>query len=310
MLAQHIVSVRNCFFFLILMALSGLACGNERAIPPWISFIEDPDKYFGSDQVPDGFKLMDPSKMKDTQIKEILTFWYSKQECDGFGFKLYRDEKLNGRKRSRDDSDADTDSDADPDDRTPSRPRTKQSGSKGKGKGKGKGKMVEKPEERWTDHIVPDSRRSKRRALRSSEDEESGEVFDFTSVDQMESSEEEDSSQPQQPKAGPSKRKMRPVSKQQKLVLAKELTGKSTMRPLSKQSDRGLDTGKMVSTGKNGYLFQVGDQQEPEMMREGKAMKSTLAQKLQEPPKKKARFSIDIPAHPQSTGKWSILFPS
>jgi hypothetical protein len=157
-----------------------------------MSFIEDPDKYFGSNQVPDGFKLLDPSKMKDSQIKEILTFWNSKQESDGVGFNFYRDQNLKGKKRSRDNSDSDSDGDVDSDAKTPRHPRTRQS----RRKDKGKGKMVDKPEERWTDHIVPDSRWCKRRAVRSSEDEELGEVFDFTSVDGMESSEEEALPQP------------------------------------------------------------------------------------------------------------------
>ena len=181
--------------------LSGQACGSERAFPPWMAFIEDPDKYFGSDQVPDGFKLLDPSKMKDPQIKEILTFWYSQQESNGFGFKFHRDEQLRGRKRSREHSDSDADADSDAE--TPSHPTIK--GHQSKRKGKGKGKMVETSEERWTDHVVPDSRRRKRRALELSEDEESGEEFDFGVVDQMESSEDEDGPAQQQPKAGPSK---------------------------------------------------------------------------------------------------------
>jgi hypothetical protein len=53
-----------------------------------MAFIEHPDKYFGLDQVPEGFKLLDLSKMKDPQIKEILTFWYSKQEANGFRFNI------------------------------------------------------------------------------------------------------------------------------------------------------------------------------------------------------------------------------
>ena len=166
MLGQHIVSGpviwcshTNCF--------SGQACSNERAIPPWMAFTEDADKYFGSDQVPDGFKLVDPSKMKDPQIKEILTFWYSKQEANGFGFKFHRDEKLNGKKRTRDNgdcdsdtaADADADSESDADAKPPSRRRTRQGRSKNKGKGKRKG--VEESGGTWTDHIVPDSRRQK-----------------------------------------------------------------------------------------------------------------------------------------------------
>ena len=58
-------------------------------MPPWMAFIKDPDEYFRSEQVPDGFKLLYPLKMKDPQIKEILTFWYSRQEGNGFGFKFH-----------------------------------------------------------------------------------------------------------------------------------------------------------------------------------------------------------------------------
>ena len=59
-------------------------------------------------------------------------------------------------------------------------------------KGKGKRKMEETSNERWTDHIIPDSRRRKQRVLTAGEDGESGEDFDFASVDLMESSEDED----------------------------------------------------------------------------------------------------------------------
>ena len=75
MLGQHIMSGYEIGFCSCPDDLLGQACGNEQAIPPWLAFIEDLDKYFASDQVPNGFKLLDPSKMKDVQIKEILTFW-------------------------------------------------------------------------------------------------------------------------------------------------------------------------------------------------------------------------------------------
>lgn len=277
-----------------------------------MAFIEDPDKYFGSDQVPDDFKLLDPSKMKDTQIKDILRFWYSKQKDGGVGLKFYQDKKLNGKKRSRDDScsDADSDaaSDADSDAKTPSRrrtrlsrrrnkgkgsnadseadgdsdsdattasrPKTRQSQRKSKGKGKGKGKMVEKSEERWTEHIFPDSRRRKRRDITASENEESGEEFDFASVDQMESSEQEDIRLPRQPKAGPSTRPdaMTPYPRSKG-------DGKGTMVPLSKQRNKGLEI---------------------------PLKKLRAAQNTQEPPKKKARFAIDILADPSPVGKFCL----
>jgi hypothetical protein len=65
--------------------------------------------------------------------------------------------------------------------------------------------MVETSEEQWTDHVVPNLRQCKRRALELSEDEESSKEFDFGVVNQMESSEDEDRLVHQQPKAGPSK---------------------------------------------------------------------------------------------------------
>ena len=99
MSGQHIVSGAEIWCGSHADNFSGHACSNERAIPPWMGFIDDPDKYFGSDQVPDGFKLLDPSKMKDPQIKEILTFWYLKQEANGFGFEFHQDDKLNGKKK-------------------------------------------------------------------------------------------------------------------------------------------------------------------------------------------------------------------
>ena len=56
------------------------------------------NEYFQADQVPQGFKLLDPSKMKDTQINEILMFWYSKQEGNGFRFKCLQDDRSIGKK--------------------------------------------------------------------------------------------------------------------------------------------------------------------------------------------------------------------
>jgi hypothetical protein len=319
--------------------LSGHACNNERAIPPWMAFIEDSDKYFGSDEVPASFKLQDPSKMKDPQVMEILTFWYSKQESEGVGFKFLHDPKVNRKKRSQEDSDGgsdsdvdteaeaddkvavkspsrgratrgrskkrfrvDSDSDADGHDdedaKTPNRPRTSRRRSKKRSrkdsesdsdadaktpsrhrttrgqskkrsrdsecdsdadpdanrhktpsnprttrgrsmsKGKGKRKMEETPNERWTDHIVPDSRRRKQRVLTAGEDGESGEDFDFASVDLMESSEDEDVPLHGQHEAGHPKTPI-PITAHSVATsdpFKKGPTGKkSTMAPRSKQ---------------------------------------------------------------------------
>src|SRR5277367_518070 len=138
MLGPHIVSGSEIGCFSCPNDFSGRACGNDRAIPPWMGFTEDPDKYFGADQVPNGFKLVDPSKMKDPQIKEILKFWYSKQEASGFGFKCLQDDRSIGKKRARVDSDSDSDADSDVNSEAKmSRyPSTRASRSKSKGKGK------------------------------------------------------------------------------------------------------------------------------------------------------------------------------
>jgi hypothetical protein len=243
-----------------------------------MGFIDDPDKYFGLDQVLDGFKLLDPSKMKDPQIKEILTFWCSKQETDEFGFKFHRDKKLNGKKRLRHDADSDSDSDADadPNSRSDSNGKTASRQARrgrSKGKGKGKGKRVEKSEERWTDHIFPDSQRRKRRALMPSDDEEPGEEFDFDAVDQMASSDEEDMSTGIHRTKGPIR--------------------KTTLAPLSKQRKLGIDTATSAAIASDGLKVMESDQQEPVMIDERKAITTRAAQKIQEQLEKK-RLEMDI----------------
>ena len=179
--------------------------------------------------------------MKDPQIKEILTFWYSRQEGNVFSFKFHRDDKLNGKKRSRDYSDSDSNADADSKAEKPSHRRTRL--SQKKNKGKGKGKRVEKSEERWTDNIVPDLRQHKRRAITLSEDKGSGKVFDFALVNQMKSSEEDTIPLYQQPKAGPRKTPILTTkhSIAKRVHQSKALTGKSTMAPLSKQRNRCIE---------------------------------------------------------------------
>jgi hypothetical protein len=62
-----------------------------------------------------------------------------------------------------------------------------------------------------------------------------------------------------------------------------------------------VDSGKSAKTATNEYEIQGGNQQEPEIIQKGKAMKSRLPEKIQEPPKKKAKFSINVPALSQSS---------
>ena len=64
-------------------------------------------------------------------------------------------------------------------------------------------------------------------------------------------------------------------------------TGKSTMRPLSKQRSISMGTGKRVATAKNGDKIQVDDQQPP-------APKNTTC-------------FIDIPADPCSMRKFCLF---
>ena len=194
MLGLPIVSGSQIGSFSCPNDFSGWACGNHRAIPPWMGFTKDPNKYVKADQVLQGFKLLDPSKMKDPQINKILMFWYLKQEGNGFGFKCLQDDRSIRKKQARVDSDSDSNSDSDvnSEPRRSCYPRTSISRSRSRSKSKGKGKMVERSEDRWTDYIVPDSRRKKWKVITRSEDEDDGEVFDFASVNQMESSDKED----------------------------------------------------------------------------------------------------------------------
>jgi hypothetical protein len=54
----------------------GQATGNDNGIPPWTSIIQNHNDYFNPDQLPEGFTLLDPSKMKDPQVQDLLDFWY------------------------------------------------------------------------------------------------------------------------------------------------------------------------------------------------------------------------------------------
>jgi len=163
--------------------------------------------------------------------------------------------------------------------------------------------MVERSEDRWTDHIVPDSRWKKRKAITASEDEDEGEMFDFASVDQMESSEEEDIPSRRQPKAGPSK----PIipfahrSMETAIRLSNSSTGKSTMAPLSKQRKIVLDNGKGVMSVKSGHRGQADDVKESMVIEDRMPRKSRQVQI--QASTKKARLAIDGQADLCTIGK-------
>src|SRR5277367_4934325 len=167
--------------------------------------------------------------------------------------------------------------------------------------------MVERSEDRWTDHIVPDSRRKKRKAITASEDEDEGEVFDFASVDQMESSEEEEIPSRRQPKAGPSKPTIPPTipfahhSMETAIRLSNSSTGKSTMAPLSKQRKIVLDNGKGVMSVKSGHRGQADDVKESMVIEDRMPRKSRQVQI--QASTKKARLAIDGQADLCTIGK-------
>jgi len=151
------------FFQLILLCYLGHATGKERGVPPWTSIVQRPSNYFDPDQLPEGFTLLDPSKMRDLQIEELLNYWFSRQR-DGIGFRFQGDEKV---KRKREETPDESDDAPDED----SRKNAKQ-------KKKGKEKVTED----WIDEIQPDSRRRKRRMSSCSASSES---FDFQEVNMM-----------------------------------------------------------------------------------------------------------------------------
>lgn len=160
------------FILVIYSPLLGRATGNDKGIAPWTSMVQHPSKYFDTDQVPEGFTLLDPSKMKDPQIQELLNYWHSRQEGGekGVGFEFQGDERVNRRKPVRQ--------------TTPLSPDPSQQQRSKTGKGK------ERATELWVDPIMPDSCRRKRR--RSLSAESSGEEFDFGSVERMEESDFDD----------------------------------------------------------------------------------------------------------------------
>jgi hypothetical protein len=102
--------------------------------------MQNPEDYFDLDQLPEGVTLLDPSKMKDPQIQELLQFWRSRQENGdtGVGFQLKSDPNKNPRKRAQDN--------LEPSSSPP--PDEKQRRTKGK----------QKQVLTWQDYIEPDSR--------------------------------------------------------------------------------------------------------------------------------------------------------
>lgn len=161
--------------------MKGQAIGKDQSAP-WNSILQNSAKFFDEDQVPEGFTLNDPSKMKDPQINEILHFWHRKQEesIDGVGFRFRTTSDVQTRKRVRDESEPPVE-----------RKRQRQEHTtKSTAAGKGKEKARAKSSERWTDHIEPDSRRRRQFARESSVASCSGESFNFTEVDMMASSDE------------------------------------------------------------------------------------------------------------------------
>jgi hypothetical protein len=145
----------------------GQATGNDNGIPPWTSIIQKPNDYFDVDQLPEGFTLLDPSKMKDPQVQEVLNFWYKRQEDGegGIGFQFQAQSSDQPRKRKRGAS---------------ATPSTSDRTNRKKQKGKAKEVLT------WKDYIQPDSRRRKRRSGTVSL-ESSHEHFDFSRIDEMSS---------------------------------------------------------------------------------------------------------------------------
>ena len=159
----------------------GQATGKEQSAP-WNSILQNSANYFDEDQVPEGFTLIDPSKMKDQQLNEILQFWHQKQKesMDGIGFRFRENSNGQTQKRVRDESEPPVQRK-----RQHQGPATKSTVA-----GKGKQKAGLTSSEHWTDHIEPDSRRRQGRVPQSSVGSDSGESFDFTEVDAMASSDE------------------------------------------------------------------------------------------------------------------------
>jgi hypothetical protein len=170
----------------------GKATGKDHSIPPWTSFMQSASEYFNAEQVPEGFTLLDPSKMKDPEINELLNFWYERQEdsSDGIGFQFQANTNVQSRKRGR--------SNSDPPERMiqpehhPRQPDRSKRSLKAHQSSKpppGTQKKQKTPATHWTTYIEPDSRRRRKRGTSVTSDG-SGESFDFTTVDEMQTSDE------------------------------------------------------------------------------------------------------------------------
>ena len=130
--------------------MKGQATGKDKSAP-WNSIMHHSADYFNKDQVPEGFTLIDPSKMKDPQLNKILQFWHQKQEesINGIGFRFQGNSNGQTQKRVRDES-------------KPAVQRKwpcQEPASSSTATGKGKEKARAKSPECWMDHIKPDSRR-------------------------------------------------------------------------------------------------------------------------------------------------------
>ena len=88
---------------IVIYNYTGHATGNKAAIPPWTSIFQKPGDYFDPDQVPEGFKMLEPSKMKDLGIQALLNFWHQKQVDgdDGIGFRFREAEPIGLMKTSK-----------------------------------------------------------------------------------------------------------------------------------------------------------------------------------------------------------------
>jgi hypothetical protein len=72
--------------------------------------VQQPSIYFDANQLPEGFTLLDPSKMKDPQIQELLNYWYEWQQDEEtrIGFKFQEDPNVKTRKWTHEESDSDS----------------------------------------------------------------------------------------------------------------------------------------------------------------------------------------------------------
>jgi hypothetical protein len=104
----------------------GRATGNDQGIPPWTSIVQHPDMYFDPEQLPEGFTLLDPSKMKDPQIQHLLNYWYDRQQFHekGVGFQFQVDPNVQVRKQSHSRSEFESDSESEEEGRMRKRPRS------------------------------------------------------------------------------------------------------------------------------------------------------------------------------------------